>query len=42
MSITTEVAHHNYKDSEDIFVEESCGDVVKFVLANLEFDVCRI
>ena len=41
MSITTEVVHHNYRDSEDTFVKESCGDVVKFVPTNLEFDVAE-
>jgi len=41
MSITTEVAHHNYKDSEDTFVKESYGDVVKFVPANLKFDIAE-
>jgi len=41
MSITTNVAHHNYKDSEDTFVKESCSDVVKFVPTNLEFDVAE-
>jgi len=41
ISITTNVAHHNYKDSEDTFVNESCGDVVKFVPVNLELDVAE-
>ena len=39
MSIIIEVAHHSYRDSRDTSVKESCGDVVKFVPANLEFDV---
>ena len=41
ISITTEVAHHNYRDSKDTFVKESCGDVVTFVPANLTFDVAE-
>ena len=41
MIITTEVAHHNYRYSKDTFVKESCGDEVRFVHANLKFDVAE-
>ena len=39
MRITREVAHHNYRDSEDTFVKESCGDMVKLVPTSSKFDI---
>jgi len=38
MSIKTEVEHHNFDEVEEIFVQESCDNVVKVGPTNLAVD----
>jgi len=39
MNITTEAEHDNFDESEELFVQESCGDVVKVGSTKLKFNV---